>query len=741
MQAIAMRILCAAVLVQVPGVASALEPSDVLERYMANADRAISWRLSCNSVQESLMGNDPNGLDRGYRASDIRSDGDRVFWRWLQWGGVVAAADFVPQERATYHSFVWDGKSFSTYAAKSRSEEGILHLDPNPNPRQADSMRCLNAVAPLFGYYPNAYARVDHIVREARAVFLRKETESVNGAECLVIEARTDDGDYTLWIDPKRGYNIVKAEIHATQEGKHRYLGQPMKGPRWRFQIEIQRFQEFDGVWVATEGTLEEFHELPRWDNYRTKSHIEVTELILNPDHEALRSFERDDIGDGTWGWTAPYSHIKQVWQQGDFVPVFDAETVAKIDRTVAMLWPEQQELPLARATTGTLSGASSGASEREDVSSIQPESEMAQTEAGTDASALEEEQTPAESKTSRAKYPHCGLYCVYTMIGMLGREVDFRDLVKPEYIASPEGSSLMELRRAALDFGVHAEPVGRLTKRGLQCCPYPAILHVRSHAASPKYDHYELFLGTEKDRVRLYSPPEAPRLVEFRDLMPRWDGRALFVSDSPIDSAAILTADRQRWLLYGMIGVLVVLAAHVGQRIWLSIAGRVPRGWSLGLSVGQAMVLGLAALLCGGFYHFAYDEGLLANATATQALQKGHTEDFIPKLSARKVRRLLGTEVLFVDARLADDYERGHLDNAISLPIDANDAVWEATVATIPQRAPIVAYCQSARCQFAEKISLRLKEEGYRDVAIFKGGWVEWVERYDPPESASQSL
>jgi rhodanese-related sulfurtransferase len=218
---------------------------------------------------------------------------------------------------------------------------------------------------------------------------------------------------------------------------------------------------------------------------------------------------------------------------------------------------------------------------------------------------------------------------------------------------------------------------------------------------------------------------------VEFKDLAPRWDGRAVVVSDGPVSIATVLAPDRQRWLAYAIIGVFVLVVAHFARWLWLSIIPSIPRTWALCLSSGQLAAIGLAALVCGVLCQFISEAGLLSHVSATQSLQIGYAGSFIPKVRESRVRRLLGTKTVFVDARLARDYERGHLQDAISLPIDANDAVWEATTAKIPRNTRIVTYCQSAGCKFAETVSLRLIEEGYADVSIFKGGWAEWASKH----------
>jgi rhodanese-related sulfurtransferase len=182
----------------------------------------------------------------------------------------------------------------------------------------------------------------------------------------------------------------------------------------------------------------------------------------------------------------------------------------------------------------------------------------------------------------------------------------------------------------------------------------------------------------------------------------------------------------------------------HFGKRLWFSLVPAIPRRWALCLTAGQAAAMGLAAVFCGGFYQFASEGGLLANGAATQSFQKGHIASFIPKVGERRVRKLLGTETVFIDARLTRDYKLGHLDSAISLPIDANDVLWKATTAKIPRNVHIVTYCQSAGCKFAQTVSLRLIEQGYWDISIFKGGWAEWTARHgrpQPPQSTGKEV
>jgi len=516
--------------------------------------------------------------------------------------------------------------------------------------------------------------------------------------------------------------------VHQVDEG-HLLRGRSLKSKELLYKVDIIRFEEFNGVWAAMEGTSEYAYDWPQTGRQTTKTHVKVTEIVLNPDHEVRGSFVRDDVSNGATGWIVPITQIKYQWVDGDLMPQYNKQAVTRIDQTVEKLLTEWRGDSSKAIFTSTQDPNQSLLGDME----VDPLSPDLEDESSLNRSALKdqisvEEQEDIATQREELYYPHCGLYCMYAMIRLAGREVDYSDLVEPKYLGGDEGSSLWELRKSAVDYGLYADVVTRLTTQGLRSCPYGAILHVRANGESPKYDHFELFLGVEEGKARLCDLPGSPRLVVFADLAPRWDGRAIFLSDRPIDTAAIMEPDRQRWLLSGIMGVFFVLVIHFGKHVWLGKKGELSRRRVLGLAVGQVVVLGLITLLSSGFYHFASDEGLLGNAAATASLQKGHMASFIPKVSKKKVRKLLGTDAIFIDARFVRDYERGHLKGAISLPIDANDTIWRETLDTISQERPIVTYCQSAGCKFAEKVSLRLVEAGYSDVTIFKGGWNEWI-------------
>ena len=46
-----------------------------------------------------------------------------------------------------------------------------------------------------------------------------------------------------------------------------------------------------------------------------------------------------------------------------------------------------------------------------------------------------------------------------------------------------------------------------------------------------------------------------------------------------------------------------------------------------------------------------------------------------------------------------------------------------------------IVLYCQRAGCKFAERVGVKLIDDGFTNLTIFKGGWMEWTAKYGTPD------
>ncbi len=762
--------------------------NELLDRYASNQDKIRSWIIRYEmSAEIGVVG---EKVEKRVRSCELRLDDERTSSRVHKWGDY--GGEQILQSNSTYISLTWDGQRYIKYRKKGNNEPGLVYVDRFEDADQSvmdwelNSLRYKHDAACLMGFYIGTFERIDKVLRNAREISVRSEPELIGGVKCHVIDAKTKYGDYTLWIDPQHGYNIARAHIWLSKDENHFEYDKPTNKKIYSNTLEIIRFEQIDGLWFPVEAEMSgrQLRDNPEAKPYTGKIHFKVNEMIPNPDHEASRSFVGSDVPNGTKTVIVPVLNIVYTWQDGKLIKRINEKAIARIDKIVddmvaqdkvpSMLAnglrsdvsePVSQDESQQITTDGDQQQSALSALEADNKSTEQAILEEGSEAHMTDKEHLEPGKSPlgsqgkslpqsatgdsvkavandgqstetSESVSSNRDQlrPHCGLYCIYSILKLTGQKIDFRELVKTDYFGSRKGSSLAELQKAAHDYGFHAGIAARLTTRVLRNSPYPAILHVKSNGESDQYDHFELFMGTQNGQAKLFNPPESPRLVPFYEVAPLWDGLALFVSAKPFDIDAIFNIQRDRLIVYAVIGILAIIIVQLARRLCLVFTYPLSRRWQLGLSVAQGTAIGIVALLCGMIYHFTYDGGLLANTNAVASLQRGHAGNFIPKVSEKEVRKRLNTDTIFIDARLARDFKIGHLEGAISVPIDANDLEYQSVTSKITNDACIIVYCQSARCKFAERVAVKLVSDGFSDISIFKGGWAEWIDKNGEP-------
>lgn len=108
---------------------------------------------------------------------------------------------------------------------------------------------------------------------------------------------------------------------------------------------------------------------------------------------------------------------------------------------------------------------------------------------------------------------------------------------------------------------------------------------------------------------------------------------------------------------------------------------------------------------------------------------------DFIP---LEKVKNLIdiGEDVIFIDMRSAEEFAKGHLPGAKSIPVDVLGHRWQE----IPKSGRVVLYCSCPPGQRDETFAFTLMlQEKYRNITVLENGFNDWVKRGYPVESASR--
>ncbi len=119
-----------------------------------------------------------------------------------------------------------------------------------------------------------------------------------------------------------------------------------------------------------------------------------------------------------------------------------------------------------------------------------------------------------------------------------LGVQPDIQTLLSPKFIGSLQGSSDQEIINAAKSIGLNGRTVSNLTYRELRYSHIPMVLHFRNSLTDEKFNHWVAFLGIENNEARIIDFPKNVETISFSELMAKWDGAAVLISDKPISNA-----------------------------------------------------------------------------------------------------------------------------------------------------------------------------------------------------------
>jgi rhodanese-related sulfurtransferase/predicted transcriptional regulator len=117
-----------------------------------------------------------------------------------------------------------------------------------------------------------------------------------------------------------------------------------------------------------------------------------------------------------------------------------------------------------------------------------------------------------------------------------------------------------------------------------------------------------------------------------------------------------------------------------------------------------------------------------LRDASATRLAEveraaRNYLGDEVEAMSRDELRKRLGrNEVVLVDVRPAEEFDAGHIEGALSIPLDELDE----RLAELPAGSEIVAYCRGEFCAYAHEAVRALRAAG-KPARRLDGGWPEW--------------
>jgi rhodanese-related sulfurtransferase len=104
----------------------------------------------------------------------------------------------------------------------------------------------------------------------------------------------------------------------------------------------------------------------------------------------------------------------------------------------------------------------------------------------------------------------------------------------------------------------------------------------------------------------------------------------------------------------------------------------------------------------------------------------------------SQALRSFKSQEAIFLDCRLKEDFDSGHISGAVNLPWEEFDQYYPRLKSSLSQFKEIIAYCDGTECELSLLLARELTELGYKNVKVFFGGWWEWTKAGLPLEKGS---
>ena len=314
-------------------------PQELLDKYEAIRGKFTSY------IIEDEEGITIQSRKPGYKGPldyrrwvELRFDGERYRERTHQWGKVFA--DRPPKEKGKgpYKGRLWDGTQFYQHSRSQTPnvddpEKGTVHIQTKKTWGARLVARDHEGCASRVGLREKFYGDSEPIgkrLRRARRIRVRPQRETVRGSECYVIEAVSQHGKYTVWIDPDHSHQIARARVGRMGD-RGTFMGKKQhKAISIVAELDHERFEKIDGVWIPMEGVYGYTRRFGmKGEHFTTiREEIKRKKVIFNPDHEAMKSFVPDFPNGTKVFYPAEMPDIEFWWKDGKVEPHVDEQTL-----------------------------------------------------------------------------------------------------------------------------------------------------------------------------------------------------------------------------------------------------------------------------------------------------------------------------------------------------------------------------------------------------------------------------
>jgi len=271
---------------------------ELLGKYAENQDKIHSYQIIAD-VSLSGATNRPPSTGKvlyNYYRTETCFDGNRLSFKLDRWMNMSTKPEDTSSLSKDYEHFIysrllWDGENNYTFSEDNELVH-LLKIDKTfTNNDVLDFYSVNSPEAEMSGFFPGNRERIDKVLKnQALDIKVRDKIEKTGKFTCYVIDATTETTEYTLWIAPECGYNIVKA---------YRRKELPEDSYAAHGVMTIKHLEKINDIWIPMESVSKGG---ATWGKYYSRGTMEIkrTKVVLDPNHDELQSFELDKVPNGT---------------------------------------------------------------------------------------------------------------------------------------------------------------------------------------------------------------------------------------------------------------------------------------------------------------------------------------------------------------------------------------------------------------------------------------------------------
>lgn len=93
-------------------------------------------------------------------------------------------------------------------------------------------------------------------------------------------------------------------------------------------------------------------------------------------------------------------------------------------------------------------------------------------------------------------------------------------------------------------------------------------------------------------------------------------------------------------------------------------------------------------------------------------------------------LRYLDNQNIVIVDARSSEAYEKGHIGNALNIHPYDDENVYYGKLVALPTDKLIIIYCDGGDCDLSHHVANDLIKFNFKNILLYVGGWEEWSKK-----------